>query len=284
MKTSFELAAIDVDGTLLNSAYQLVDSAGEAMQLASQAGLMVCLVSGRPRCGILEFLSSLQISNPDITSGGAHVYDPRHDRVILDKVIPSGAVKEVILKARRSGVAIFAEAPYQIHFEASADILDQTPSVGRDYMIHSQDLLKVRSLQPRKITLIGEAPTLSELELELRDLGLPISLTTSGPRFLEINRENVDKGLALRSLVDYLQIDLERTLAIGDNHNDVSMFKTAGCSIAMGNAPDEVKNIVDLVAPSNDDDGVLWAMQKLLQGSSPFKHWTADAGNPGGQR
>lgn len=284
MKTSFDLAAIDVDGTLLNSAYQLVDSASEAMQLANQADLMVCLVSGRPRCGILEFLSTLKLSTPDITSGGAHVYDPRHDHVILDEIIPSDAAEDVILKARQSGVAIFAEAPYQIHFEASADILDRTPSVGRDYMIHSQDLLQEKSLQPRKITLIGETPTLSDLEVELRDLGLPISLTTSGPRFLEINRENVDKGLALRSLVDYLHIDLERTLAIGDNHNDVSMFKAAGWSIAMGNAPDEVKKDVDFVAPSNDSDGVLWTLKKLLQGSSPFRDWTVDGGNLGGQR
>lgn len=282
MKQTFRLAAIDVDGTLLDSEYKLVGSAEELAQLARRAGLMVCLVSGRPRCGIMEYRKRMQLSSPDITSGGAHVFDPTNDRVILDERIPSEAAHEVILEAREHEVAIFAEAPFEIHFEAPVEILDRTPSVGRDYMVHSQDLLKEPSLQPGKITLIGDPPTLARLEKELLALELPVNLTTSGPRFLEINHKSVDKGVALKALAGYLQVELGGVLAVGDHHNDVSMFEIAGCSVAMGNAPDEVKKKSDLVAPSNDEDGVLWVIQNLLQGSLPCRHSSVDSQDLGG--
>ena len=49
--------------------------------------------------------------------------------------------------------------------------------------------------------------------------------------------------------------------AIGDNPNDLPMFHHARISVAMANAPDEVKQKATVVAPGNDDEGVAWALQ-----------------------
>jgi hypothetical protein len=270
MSTSFQLVAIDVDGTLLNSKYQLTASAEEAIETAQRAGLMVSLVSGRPRCGILEYLERLDLKTPDITSGGAFIYDPQQDHVISEERIPPETAQQVFLKARQAGVAIFSEAPYKIYFEAPADILERTPSVGRDYMIRSQDLLKEGDLRPTKITMIGDPDLLRELEASLRTLDQPIHLTSSGAKFLEANRLGINKGFALKRLANYLEIDPNSMLAIGDNHNDVSMFEVAGFSVAMGNAPARVKDKVDLVAPTNDDHGVRWTLEKLSRNAIPL--------------
>ena len=50
-----------------------------------------------------------------------------------------------------------------------------------------------------------------------------------------------------------LDIPLGQVLAIGDNPNDVPMFAAAGTSVAMGNAPPEVKDSATVVGPTNDD-------------------------------
>jgi hypothetical protein len=42
------------------------------------------------------------------------------------------------------------------------------------------------------------------------------------------------------------------------------MLKYAGHAIAMNNAPDTLKHIANCVAPSNDEDGVAWALEKIL--------------------
>jgi hydroxymethylpyrimidine pyrophosphatase-like HAD family hydrolase len=51
-------------------------------------------------------------------------------------------------------------------------------------------------------------------------------------------------------------------MAIGDAAPDLEMMRVAGVSVAMGNAPDDVKSQVDAVGPSNQDDGVAWAIRR----------------------
>jgi hypothetical protein len=53
---------------------------------------------------------------------------------------------------------------------------------------------------------------------------------------------------------------------MGDSGPDVSMFRVAGFSVAMGNAPPEVQAEAQTVAPSNEDDGVAWALERFVLG------------------
>ncbi len=53
-------------------------------------------------------------------------------------------------------------------------------------------------------------------------------------------------------------------MAIGDNLNDLAMFPYARLSAAMANAPDAVKQQATVVAPSNDDEGVAWAVKTFV--------------------
>lgn len=53
-------------------------------------------------------------------------------------------------------------------------------------------------------------------------------------------------------------------IAIGDNYNDINMIEFAGLGIAMGNAPDAVKQCADDITLSNDEDGVAKAIKKYL--------------------
>ena len=73
-----------------------------------------------------------------------------------------------------------------------------------------------------------------------------------------------DKGTALRFVAGRLEIPLEQVLAIGDNPNDAPMFGAAGVSVAMSNAPPEVKAAATVVGPSNDDEGVAWAVRRFV--------------------
>jgi hydroxymethylpyrimidine pyrophosphatase-like HAD family hydrolase len=71
-----------------------------------------------------------------------------------------------------------------------------------------------------------------------------------------------DKGTALALVLDRLGVEPEGAMAIGDNRNDLPMLAYVGCSVAMSNAPDEVKERVKVVAPSNDQEGVAWVLTR----------------------
>ncbi len=55
------------------------------------------------------------------------------------------------------------------------------------------------------------------------------------------------------------------TVSIGDSLNDVPMFQTTDISIAMGNASDDIKKMTTYVTKSLDEDGVLFALKKILK-------------------
>ena len=67
------------------------------------------------------------------------------------------------------------------------------------------------------------------------------------------------------ALAEYLGISIEETMAIGDNHNDVDILKTAGGSVVMDNARDEIKKLGDFITLSNDENGVAYAIKELIK-------------------
>jgi hydroxymethylpyrimidine pyrophosphatase-like HAD family hydrolase len=73
----------------------------------------------------------------------------------------------------------------------------------------------------------------------------------------EATKEN-----ALKQLCTRLGIRADRVLAIGDSRNDVPMLQWAGLGIAMANALQEVREQIDHVTASNNEDGVALALEQ----------------------
>ena len=63
----------------------------------------------------------------------------------------------------------------------------------------------------------------------------------------------------------YLNIPIENTITIGNDKNDISMFEVAGFSVAVSNASDDIKNLVDYTTLSNDEDGVAVFLETLIK-------------------
>ena len=82
--------------------------------------------------------------------------------------------------------------------------------------------------------------------------------------FINAVARSVSKGDTLQNVVDYLDINLDQVVAIGDSFNDLPVFEIVGFSIAMGNAPDSLKDLADWVAPSVENDGVAVAIEKFI--------------------
>lgn len=81
---------------------------------------------------------------------------------------------------------------------------------------------------------------------------------------LGIFAPQADKGTALALVLDRLAVKKEQALAVGDNPCDVAMFPYARVRVAMANAIDEVKQRASAVAPSNDNEGVAWALETFV--------------------
>jgi hydroxymethylpyrimidine pyrophosphatase-like HAD family hydrolase len=81
---------------------------------------------------------------------------------------------------------------------------------------------------------------------------------------LEFSNKGISKGSMVTHVIDELQIDPKRTLAIGDGLNDKEMLEIAAYSAAMGNASEKLKEIADLTIESNDSNGVANYLEKIF--------------------
>lgn len=114
--------------------------------------------------------------------------------------------------------------------------------------------------------LAGETPRLvRELADDLAGVAQPVS---SGHGSIDLIKPGVHKANALRVLGDALGVVPRDMVAFGDGGNDVEMLRFVGRGLAMANAPDVVREQADEVIASNNDQGVLRSLERLL-GAEP---------------
>ena len=91
-----------------------------------------------------------------------------------------------------------------------------------------------------------------------------MALPYNGMWAVDFTRVGVDKGAAARALASMLGIEPGQMAAVGDSYNDLPMLRATGLSIAMADAPEELKSVADHVCPSVDKDGLAIAIDKIV--------------------
>ena len=261
---AYDLVAIDVDGTLLDSQNNLSDDNVLAIRAVRERGIGVTLVSGRGHLPLRQLLQRLDLQQPFIGSGGAYIADPVTGQVIEHSLLDRRDVDIMVGLARTAQVGIFFEEQDRLIGEASAEIIDSIRGISGVEVSVTQDILHATQEAPTKMFMTSEHAVLVPLEQEIRQRHLEVNLVYSAPIYLEATRQGINKGYALQRLSAHLRIPLERIAVLGDGGNDVSMFEIAGLAIAMGNALPEVKAAADVIAPTNDAGGVAWALRELI--------------------
>jgi Cof subfamily protein (haloacid dehalogenase superfamily) len=261
---AYDLVAADVDGTLLDSRGQLAPGTVEAFAEAREKGVRLTLVTGRAKVSILHILEALRIDQPYVAGQGAYVADPLSGEVIYQQAMSWQDTRAIVQMARALDVSVFYENPDRIYGEMKPRHASLVHGDEQGALVLVDDLLHGVPGPPPKIALLGEPELLALLEERIRKHNSSLHAAYPWPTALDVSRPGVTKGVALRRLADHLGIPLSRVVAIGDQNNDLTMFEVAGLSVAMGNAPPAVKAAADVVAPSNDEGGVAWALRELV--------------------
>ena len=92
----------------------------------------------------------------------------------------------------------------------------------------------------------------------------------SAPPYYEILPKGVSKGSVLLRLADLLGISRSRTVAVGDNNNDLSMLQAAALGVAVANATSQAKAAADLVLESTNEEDAVAELICRLEEHLPF--------------
>ena len=267
-----KLVAIDMDGTLLNSKKELLEETKQYFKNFHNKNTETLLVlcTGRPESGIRPYLKDLGYLEENhyiISQNGANIYESQTGKRVMDSFVDSAAIQKWIELGKKHGISVMgAGVDYYYSFDE-----DPTEWMEFDVKLVSGKLKRIPTKESLntdfyKILLMGDEEQLNEFETyipeEWRD---EFYVVRSQKYLVEVLKKGVNKAFGLEKLAKELNIQPSEIAAIGDAANDVEMLEYAGLAIAMGNASEEVKAISDIVTDTNENNGVIKAIDKLIQ-------------------
>ena len=125
------------------------------------------------------------------------------------------------------------------------------------------EIIDANSTYYKLVFIDDDSEKLQYLRRKLEEIK-GISVSKSWHNNLEVMNEGVSKGKALKLLAQMLNIDKDQIIAIGDNENDISMFKVAGLAVAMENGDKIAKEHAHIITDTNDNDGVAKVIEKYI--------------------
>lgn len=266
----YKLLGLDIDGTLLNSNHLISEKNKEYIDLLDGKDVKIVLISGREPSSIKYLNRELNLKNPMIGLNGGIITDYTGNRIFYEECIEEIAAKkfiELMEKFNMYGVVFMRDSLYVSNKnDTRFDIFGQyshshTEAVGSisEYLEKNQLWSNIN-----KVLLSDDSEKLVEFKASLQEeTDNKLTMEFSMPFFLEVYDSKVSKGNAIGILGNILNIDRDEMVIVGDGENDITMIQYAGVGVAMGNAPDSVKNVADYVTLSNDEDGVSHVIRKF---------------------
>lgn len=285
-----KMIATDMDGTLLNASQVISEGNKQAILEAQSKGVQVVIATGRNYQEASFVLKQAGLSCPMVCVNGAEVRTDEGElisanaiaaieaKVTAMKLMEHGVYFEVYTNKgaftndKEKSLAVLVD----IFMSANSDIdinevMNAAEARFEQGLVHVvDDYEKLLSDEETKIykflAFSLEVEKLAEVRDALENMET-IVVSSSGHENLEITSLDAQKGIALEAFATSQGITLKETMAIGDNYNDLSMFKRAGRSVAMGNASDVIKAQCDYTTASNVEDGVAQAIYEVLKAS-----------------
>lgn len=258
------MVCLDLDGTTIDYASVLHPPVRDAVLATSAAGHTVVIATGRTLMATLPLARELGLTTGYLVcSNGAVV-------LRLDPALPGGheIVEEVtfdpapalaLLREHLPGAFVAAEVVGQGH-----RISEGFP---RDLLQGELTLASWEELGAEPVTrLTFHDPGGTEEDfLEALDgLGLHgVNYSVGYTAWLDLAPEGVTKASALEGVRRVLGMEPGRTVAVGDQRNDLEMLDWAARGVAMGQAPAEVLEAADEVTGTVDEHGLAQLLRTL---------------------
>jgi Cof subfamily protein (haloacid dehalogenase superfamily) len=268
------LIALDIDGTLLDSRWQVSEANRVAIAEATRRGIEVALVTGRRYDFALPVAQKVQSPLTMIVNNGALIRsnDGRtHVRHLLPRSVAAKVLK--ITQSWREAAAVIFDRPSaeQVMIEklnADDSLRASYYSRNKEFIAFANPLETCLTEDPIQVMFSGTVAPVREIEAALRaapfveDFALAVTIYAKKDfAMIDVIHPACSKGSSLAEWAALRGIDREDVLAIGDNHNDLEMLNFAGIPVIMANCVEELKCFGWHETRSNDNDGVAAAIE-----------------------
>ncbi len=275
------LAAVDMDGTLLDDDKNFPPGMDELLDRMDERGVTFAPASGRQVWTLLDMfpgrpgMTAIGENGGIVMRDGVEVSSSPLDAPTVREAVrlvreatrgPDGIDGGLVMCGKRSAYVersddrfVDGVMPYYHRTKRVDDQLDVIDAIESGDLDDAIVKLAVYALQP--VEALAEA-TLSRFA-DTHQYAI------SGANWADLQVRGVDKGRAVRDLQRFLGVTREQTAVFGDAGNDLSMMSEGDLSFAMANASPDVVEAARFVAPSNNEAGVAQVLRVLL-GDDPL--------------
>ena len=258
-KTDVKIVFSDIDGTVLTSQHEVTCQTKEAVKKLVAKDIPFVLVSARMPEAIYPITEDMGIKMPIICYSGAYVLD-KEGRELAGTFMAAAPVRKLLAEIGEKFPSVTVNF-YSGHHWYVTD--KQDARVKREEDITSAqaeqanfDRLLMQGTLPHKILLMAEPADCVHAEKYFQQHYPQFQVARSSDILLEIMDGTVSKAAGIEVMLRHYGFDKSQALSFGDNYNDLAMLRYTGMSVAMGNAPDEVKAAAKAVTASNNDSGI----------------------------
>ncbi|GAA1562281.1 Cof-type HAD-IIB family hydrolase [Kribbella sancticallisti] len=257
------LIATDLDGTLVRSDGSISPRTKEVVLAAQEAGAVFVMVTARPPRWLHDLTDLVGAHGVAIVANGAILYDVVQRQAIRTALIDPAVALEVAQAIRAEIPDVEFAIERSNRYGQEPRYLNRWP-MPEDTLIAEVEVL----LSEPAAKLLVRHPSWHSDDLLARIaplVGDRVAASHSGGHSLvEISASGVSKAAMLADFAASAGISADQTIAFGDSLNDLPMLVWAGTSYGVANAHVEVLAMVDVVCPSNDEDGVATVLADLF--------------------
>lgn len=265
---------LDMDGTILNHHNQVSIHTKEIIDELRNEGIFVFIATGRSSTELDEMLPPGFAVDGIITANGMSGYIG--EETVFEHSLSSELVEAIIEKAREHEIyyELFPYGETRIVLQQDRDYVEAAVREPKPETVQINEWMSRQKAIAEEITwseaIIGSqfskfyffARTMEEIEVwkgvlaELQQ-EMDFTMTPSSPHNAEVMVANVSKASGIQQMLEHFGLTGCDTLAIGDSDNDLKMFEFVTHAVAMKNAHDHIKAVVDEVTEFTcDEDGV----------------------------
>jgi Cof subfamily protein (haloacid dehalogenase superfamily) len=277
MGQSIRLVVLDIDGTINGDSNQVKEPVKQAIAAAQAKGVKVAIATGRMYRSALRFHRDINSDAPLISYQGALIKDPQTEELVghwpVDLEYALSLIDDFAEYADTGKLSVHLYINDELYVR---QITPQTKAYAQRSNVEAIPVGDLRQFlieraptnPPTKVLALSDDPDLITMLLStLKQRYTPgqLYLTKSVATFFEATNPIANKGTAVKHLAEnILGFDRDEVMTVGDNFNDLEMIEYAGIGVAMGNAPQGLKDLSDWVAPDVDADGAAAAIAKFI--------------------
>jgi Cof subfamily protein (haloacid dehalogenase superfamily) len=279
VRLPFRLLALDVDGTLLNSQFEISAADLLALRNVHAAGAEIVLCTGRRHTFAMPIAQLLGFDVWMCSSNGAVTRSSRGEWFHRD-LLPADVAREFcrhMLEFRGGMVLTFDQDGRGALAVERTDELQRTVQrwveKNKQYIQVSIPIESALTRDPIQAMVCGTVERMQAAERRLSEFSELASVTVLKTQYdhrdlclVDVLNRDCSKGHAVDRWATHRGFRREEVMAIGDNFNDVEMLELAGIPVVMGNASAELKNRGWMETRTNDESGVAAAIEAVIQG------------------